>query len=367
MTSEGRSPWRCTGRVSDRPVREVPEQLLRERAVPPGWDRFSAFVGDHEHGDLLRLPDAGGRPRRRRGEAFGSAASDYSTTVIADDALAFLRARPNRSRSSCTWHPSPRTARHSGSSATSARSRRIGRCSVRASTRQTSRTSRRTCAGLPFLPESEMRLRFQLDYETLQAVDRMVGRIVDELRRSGQAPRHRDHLHVGQRRGVRRTPMGLQARAVRGVPPSAHHRPVRSDDAAVVSGSISNALVSNVDVAPTIADIAGVRFDGVGIVDGVSIAPLLTGAARAVRSSVLLEHIDFPGQVPHPLVLRSPNEGMGLRPLPGRVRGAVPPIERSLRAEEHREDGDRAAGQAARRDTGALSAAPSGLPLVRCA
>jgi len=48
----------------------------------------------------------------------------------------------------------------------------------------------------------------------------------------------------------------------------------------------SQTLVSNVDIAPTIAELAGIPWNA----DGRSLVPLLDGSARSVRSALLLEH-----------------------------------------------------------------------------
>ena len=48
----------------------------------------------------------------------------------------------------------------------------------------------------------------------------------------------------------------------------------------------SHALVSNVDIAPTIADLAGLTWGA----DGRSFVPLLDGSAQSIRSALLIEH-----------------------------------------------------------------------------
>jgi arylsulfatase A-like enzyme len=71
---------------------------------------------------------------------------------------------------------------------------------------------------------------------------------------------------------------------------------VRYDAAdAAAAGTGSTALVSNIDIAPTIADAAGIgsTFTGVGTVDGSSMLPLVNGSATSIRSRLLLEHLDY--------------------------------------------------------------------------
>jgi arylsulfatase A-like enzyme len=265
------------------------------RVVPPGWDRFSAFFGNHEYGDYYDYRMLVGDRDRAYVKRFGSVASDYSTTVIANDALAFLRETPASQPfflyvAPFAPHTRPIPAPQDAGSFASHRQ------ALRPSFNEADVSDKPPyLRGRPLVSEGQVRLRFQLQYETLQAVDRMVGRIVDELQRSG---RLHDTAIVfmsdnGQEYGEHRWDYKLvpYEESVR-VPVIVRFDPMTQRRA----GAVSKALVASIDVAPTIADIAGIPFEGVGTVDGVSIAPLLTGAVRSVRSSVLLEHIDFPGR-----------------------------------------------------------------------
>lgn len=53
----------------------------------------------------------------------------------------------------------------------------------------------------------------------------------------------------------------------------------------------SQALVANVDIAPTIADLAGVAAPAM---EGSSLRPVLEGTADTVRQTLLLEHAEAP-------------------------------------------------------------------------
>lgn len=59
---------------------------------------------------------------------------------------------------------------------------------------------------------------------------------------------------------------------------------------ASLTGTASQALVQNIDLAPTFAQQAGIAWH----VDGTSLMPLLTGAATSVRSAALIEHCEGP-------------------------------------------------------------------------
>ncbi|MGH2641279.1 MAG: sulfatase family protein, partial [Actinomycetota bacterium] len=62
----------------------------------------------------------------------------------------------------------------------------------------------------------------------------------------------------------------------------------------VPAGAVSSALVSNVDIAPTIVDFAGASLP----MEGVSMRGMLTGTSSSVRSSVVLEHLRSSSDVP---------------------------------------------------------------------
>jgi N-acetylglucosamine-6-sulfatase len=70
----------------------------------------------------------------------------------------------------------------------------------------------------------------------------------------------------------------------------------------IPAGTVSDALVSNVDLAPTIADFAGASLPA----DGVSLRPLLTGSASFARDSLVLEHLDRIQGVPSYCGVRTP-------------------------------------------------------------
>ena len=59
-----------------------------------------------------------------------------------------------------------------------------------------------------------------------------------------------------------------------------------SRDARLEHAFTSHALVSNVDIAPTLAALAGFPWQA----DGRSLVPLLDGSAKSVRSALLIEH-----------------------------------------------------------------------------
>ena len=58
----------------------------------------------------------------------------------------------------------------------------------------------------------------------------------------------------------------------------------------LTEGDTTPALALNVDLAPTIAELAGVDLPGA---DGRSLVPILSGEAPAVRTDFLIEHAQY--------------------------------------------------------------------------
>ena len=108
--------------------------LYGHNEIPPGWDDFQAMdsVPMEEYYDYT-VNDNG------RLEHYGTAAKDYSTTVLTNKAVDFLRQRT--ARSSSTSRRSRRTCRRSRRSRTRTGSSISRRSTRRRSTRRTSATS----------------------------------------------------------------------------------------------------------------------------------------------------------------------------------------------------------------------------------
>ncbi len=130
-------------------------------------------------------------------------------------------------------------------------------------------------------------------YRSLQAVDRAVGRILGALEDTGRLD---DALVIftsdngllwGEHRWLKkevpyeeaiRVPLVVRADAIVG-------EGARTDDH----------LVANIDLAPTIADVAGVELPGA---EGESLIPLLTGTADGWRHALLIEHMRGANPIP---------------------------------------------------------------------
>jgi arylsulfatase A-like enzyme len=120
---------------------------------------------------------------------------------------------------------------------------------------------------------------------TLQAVDEAIGGIVDAL-----GPEATNTLFLftsdnGYQRGEHRWSFKL-------VPyeESIHMPFVLRYDPLGLPGGTQDALVANVDIAPTVMDVAEGPAAGM---EGSSVLPLLDGTAKSLRQEILIEHIEF--------------------------------------------------------------------------
>lgn len=248
--------------------------------VPPGWDRWATFRGSRAlYFDYEMSID--GRP-----SSFGSDPADYSTHVLGDLADRFIRdadpedplflmltpfgphsptiaAPEDRGPVAPGWEPSL--------------SFREGDVSdkpvyIRA-------------LDAP-LNLRAARDRWVEQLRALRAVDDVVLRVVRALRETG---RLEDSLIVftsdngiafGEHRWkYKLTPYEESIR----VPLVIRYDPL-------TGGDTTPALALNVDLAPTIADLAGIDLPGA---DGRSLVPILTGEASAVRTDFLIEHAQY--------------------------------------------------------------------------
>ncbi len=264
-------------------------------SAPAGWDRFAAFTDDPEGGSYYDYSMFEKDGRGTHVEAFGSQVRDYSTTVIDRQAMSFLRSTPTDQPFFlyvAPFAPHARVIPAPRDLGTWSDHRQV----LPPSFDEADISDKPAYVhDQPMVPEAAAQLKFELQDEALQAVDRMVGHIVDELRASGRLDdtmlvfMSDNGVENGEHRWIYKlTPYEESIR----VPLVVRYDPITASNAATDAAG----LVSNADIAPTIADVVGIPFEGVGTVDGVSFAPILTGSARSVRSSVLLEHLDYPGK-----------------------------------------------------------------------
>jgi arylsulfatase A-like enzyme len=262
--------------------------------VPPGWDRWVAFVHSQYFDYGLSVDGTI--------EQHGYAPEDYSTDVLAGAADAFIRssngpimavfapaaphepAVPARSDAALfgdlpPWRPPAFDELDLSDKPRHVRAfRPIGEQRV---------------------AELEQLRRDQ--YRSLQAVDRAVGRLLDALQDTGRLDRalviftSDNGLLWGEHRWFKKEVPYEEAIRVPLV--------VRAD--AVATPSSDAHLVANVDLAPTIAEAAGVDLP---TAEGSSLVPLLRGEAPRWRSALLIEHVRGTNPIPTYCAIRTPNQ-----------------------------------------------------------
>ena len=247
--------------------------------VPPGWDRWSAFVGNNgRYYDYKMLDDVRGIVSR------GSRPRDYSTDVIRRLSSTFVTNTPPDTPLFLLAAP---YAPHGPSLAAPRHERAFASAPVALNPAVNESNVADKPAYIQARPEGSeaaVRRNVRNQWESLLAVDALVRRLVEVLTDTGRIDNtlfiftsdngfsNHEHRWVGK-----------------DVPYEASIRVpmVISFPGTIPSDTASNALVSNVDLAPTIADFAGVPFTA----DGVSLRPLLSDSSSSVRDSILLEHV----------------------------------------------------------------------------
>ena len=267
-----------------------------EGYVPPGWDRWFAFGEQNgAYFDYDFVDDESGL------ESYGSDPSDYSTDVIAGKAVDFLRTTPAEQPfflmvtpygAHGPWTPAPRHQHlYDGAPVD------LG-----------PGFSDDVSDKPPYIRErpvstpSAMRQRTRAQWETLRSIDEMVARLFATLAETGRVEQtlfiymSDNGLANGQHRWEHKL---VPYEESIGIPML-----IRYDEGGISQGVSSDALVANVDVAPTILDFTGASLPRL---EGRSMRPVLTGAAEGIRDLVLLEHAGIDGEIAPPYCgLRTP-------------------------------------------------------------
>lgn len=254
--------------------------------VPPGWDRWVAFV-HAEYFDYGLTID--GTVQR-----YGLGPEDYSTDVLAAQTEDFIRG----SRGPVFAIFAPAAPHAPAIPSPSDEDDFANLPPWRPPSFNESDASDKpehVRAMIPLGPDRTEHLDTlrRNQYRTLQAVDRAVGRLVDALEDTGRLD---DALVIytsdngllwGEHRWVKKEVPYEEAIRIPLV--------VRAD--AIVGGAARTDphLVANIDLAPTIAEAAGVSLPGA---DGRSLLPLLGGRAERWRHAVLIEHLRGTNPIP---------------------------------------------------------------------
>ena len=268
--------------------------------VAPGWDLWSVEIGNgrgyydfklavngKQRKERLqgRVPDRRAQRARRRGRPRPVAGDKPFFMWVTQSAPHVENINAN-SGGPCGGEsvPPPRDlGRFAGRPASAA---------CPACSRRTSPTSPRSSAASRRSARSKrevLRHRYECRIETLPAVDRGVGQIVDALREDGRARRHDPRLHLRQRHlpGPAPAPRRQGPRLRRGRAPAARRsRCRRSSPAASAPPATTDAMAANIDFAPTFLEWAGAETCPVAgdcrVMDGRSWLPLFDSRAGRV-------------------------------------------------------------------------------------
>lgn len=251
--------------------------------VPPGWDRW--FVFAEENGAYY---DYATFDNDRGTQHHGSTPRDYSTDVIRRRAVSFIRNTPVETPFFAMITPygphGPATAAPRDEGAFADETIPVEPALNEDVSDKPSYIRQQAPADAASMAQ---RTRDQL--EALRSVDDLVRQVIDVLRSSERLARtlviftSDNGMSNGEHRW--RTKVVPYEESIR-VP-----LVVRFDDR-VLAGVVRGTLAANVDIAPTIADFAGVSLSGA---EGRSLRPVLDGSAAQVRNGVLLEHLRFRG------------------------------------------------------------------------
>jgi N-acetylglucosamine-6-sulfatase len=254
--------------------------------VPPGWDRWMAFVHSQFFDYGLTIDGAV--------ERFGSSPEDYSTDVLAERTDAFIRRTqgpffamfaPAAPHAPATPDP---TDAGSFSDLPPWSPPSFNEADVSDKPFDVAHLHRLTPADIAGL---EQLRRDQ--YRSLQAVDRAVAGLIDALADTG---RLEDTLVIftsdngllwGEHRWQKKEMPYEEAIRV----------PLVIRDDALVAGAprTEDRLVGNIDLAPTIAELAGTDLPKA---EGKSLLPLLTSEQVRWRHALLVEHMKMTNPVP---------------------------------------------------------------------
>ena len=254
--------------------------------VPPGWDRWVAFVHSQFYDYGLTVD---GTVHRR-----GFEPEDYSTDVLAAHTEGFIR--NTEGPVFALFAPA---APHAPATPAPADEEGFGDLPVwrPPSFDEADRSDkpRHMQAIHPIGPERTEGLEVlrRNQYRSLQAVDRAVDRLLGALEDTGRLD---DALVIftsdngllwGEHRWLKKEVPYEEAIRVPLV--------VRADAIVGEGSRTDDHLVANIDLAPTIAEVAGVELPGA---EGESLVPLLTGTAERWRSAFLIEHMRGTNPIP---------------------------------------------------------------------
>lgn len=262
--------------------------------IPPGWDRWWAPITDTAYGSYDYDVNHDGQI-----ESYGSAPEDYITDVMLQRAVSFITETVTLSPSQPFYLAFNVYAPHSPARAAP---RHKGMFADVQAPRTPSFNEENTSDKPPFMQALEPLTAEQIEHidglyrarlQSLQAVDEAVATLVQTLEETDQLDNtyiiflSDNGFHMGQHR---LTPG-------KGMPYEEDIRvPLIVRGPGVRKNAVRDELVNIIDLAPTLAEIAGAQMTN--SVDGRSWLPLLSQRRPDVawRQAVLLEHYSAPSR-----------------------------------------------------------------------
>jgi N-acetylglucosamine-6-sulfatase len=254
--------------------------------VPPGWDRWVAFVHSQFYDYGLTVD---GTVHRR-----GVEPEDYSTDVLAAHTEGFIR--HTEGPVFALFAPA---APHAPAIPAPADEGGFGDLPVwrPPSFDEPDRSDKpmhiQALHPIGRVRTENLEVLRRNQYRSLQAVDRAVGRLLSALDDTGRLDNalviftSDNGLLWGEHRWLKKEVPYEEAIRVPLV--------VRADAIVREGARNDDHLVANIDLAPTIADVAGVDLPGA---EGKSLVPLLTGTAETWRRALLIEHLRGANPIP---------------------------------------------------------------------
>ena len=284
-TTPRRSPPGSTRRDMDRPLRQVPQQLPLATAagyVPPGWDDWAAFTPDASYYDYRLVAIRARRRTARRRPTIRRTCWRPRRRLHPLRAAAVLRlVRPYAPHAPRTPAPRDRDA-FAGT-----------RVKLPANFNRVAAKAPRWWKQRPRLDRGEERRATLGQWRSLQAVDDAIGRFVETLRAQDEL----DNTVIvflsdnGYSLGSHRNPWKDCAYEECVHLPLWIRWPGHTD-----AGQRIGALAGSMDIAPTIAELAGAT--PTMPLDGTSLVPLLTGERTSLDRPILLRHVHYPKVAP---------------------------------------------------------------------
>jgi N-acetylglucosamine-6-sulfatase len=252
--------------------------MLKDAAeVPMGWDRWVALVHVGYFGVPLSVD----------GTFVRTGPKEYSTDVLADYAVDFIRTAPRSQPLFVLYTP---YAPHYPAVPSRQDAGRFANLEPHRppSYNESDRSDKpRYVRQRPAMPSSQRREfdRFRIRMlETLPAVDRAIGRLLEALKDSGRLGN--TLIMFASDNGYQLGEHGLLAKNLP-YEESVRIPLVARWDGHIPPGSGDDHVVANVDLAPTWADVAGLVMAGA---EGMRMTPLFSRSSIAWRQDLLIEH-----------------------------------------------------------------------------